>query len=299
MNFHKYLLPILILAGFSGCSFFENADPSKEKAEERQEQPIQEDAAKFEESAEGSVKSEERQDQSIQEDATKSEESSMESKPPNGNSKESPGKISGSYYQSRDYSNLYGMEGFDRELLDMHFTLYHGYVKTINSLMSRLSELEKEGRGRSLDFDAISRRLGWEYDGMVLHEYYFENLGGSGKLDDEFLIYHEIVKEFGSFQKWKEDFVNTAMLRGPGWSILYRGPRDGQLINVWITEHDTGHLAGGQPLLVLDMWEHSYLTQYKLNKGEYIDAFFRNINWNSVNQRLIDVSQQEKTAEDE
>lgn len=189
-------------------------------------------------------------------------------------------------YKVKDYSHLLGMEGFSNRLLKNHFTLYEGYVKNTNLLLSTLEELIAEGKGSTPEYAELKRRLGWEYDGMRLHEYYFANLGGNGEVDDECHLVERIEANFGSLALWQADFIATGMMRGIGWAVLYRDNATGRLINFWINEHDTGHPSGGSALLVMDVWEHAYMLDYGLNRHDYIDAFFRNLDWNIVDQRL-------------
>lgn len=187
-------------------------------------------------------------------------------------------------YQAKNYSYLLGMPGFSDQLLKMHFQLYQGYVKNTNLLLARLNELSTQGR-YELDYGALKRRLGWEFDGMRLHEFYFDNLGGKEGIASSSPLYRRIIKDFGSFEQWKRDFIATGMIRGIGWSVLYLDPKSGRLMNTWINEHDLGHLAGGNPLLIMDVFEHAYMPQYGLDRQKYIEAFFENINWNAVYQR--------------
>ena len=197
-------------------------------------------------------------------------------------------KASSSEYIPKDYSYLYGMPGFADALLKMHFQLYQGYVKNTNLLLSRLKELESQDHDQSYDYGALKRHLGWEWDGMRLHEFYFENLGGHEPLDKSTLLFQKIEKDFGSYEAWKKGFISTGLIRGIGWVILYRDPRTGRLFNTWIDEHDLGHLSGANPLLVMDVFEHAYITQYGLDRGRYINAFFDNIDWDKVAKRYAD-----------
>lgn len=201
-----------------------------------------------------------------------------------------PKPIIAAEYTAKDYSYLFGMPGFSDALLKMHFQLYQGYVKNTNLLLSRFKELELQDRELSYDYGALKRRLGWEWDGMRLHEFYFENLGGKDLLDKSDLLYLRIIKDFGTYDAWKKSFVSTGMIRGIGWVILYRDPQTGRLFNTWINEHDLGHLSGGEPLLVMDVFEHAYITQYGLDRGKYINAFFDNIDWAKVSKRYHDAN---------
>jgi superoxide dismutase, Fe-Mn family len=189
-------------------------------------------------------------------------------------------------YVAKDYSNLIGMEGFSKDLLTMHFKLYQGYVKNTNALNKKIAQMVAEERDRTLDFAGLKRMYGWEFDGMRLHEYYFDNLGGNGEIDSESDLYKAIAKQYGSYDKWKKDFEATGLIKGIGWAVLYKDPHTGRLTNVWINEHDLGHLAGAKPLLIMDVFEHAYITEYGLDRGKYIQAFFKNIDWGVVQKRF-------------
>lgn len=189
-------------------------------------------------------------------------------------------------YKAKDYSNLLGMPGFSDNALKTHFTLYQGYVKNANLVLSILREYASDGKERTPQFGAIQRRLGWELDGMKLHEMYFGNMGGSGTPDQNSALYKEIVSQFGSYAAWKKDFESTGMMRGIGWSVLYRDPTDGRLMNMWINEHATGHLADGDIILPMDVWEHAYMLDYGIDRQAYIDAFFENIAWKVSEDRF-------------
>ena len=195
--------------------------------------------------------------------------------------------ISNRPFAAKDFSHLFGMRGFSDKALSIHFCLYQGYVGMTNAFLERLALLGKEGRWNALEFAECKRHLGWEYDGMRLHELFFENLGGEGThLDQNGTLYQEIEAAFGSFACWESDFKATGVMRGIGWVILYRDPLSGRLTNMWIEEHSLGHLAGGTPLLVMDVWEHAYFPDYDANRKAYIEAFFQNIHWPTVEGRL-------------
>lgn len=189
-------------------------------------------------------------------------------------------------YEARDFSNLIGMAGFSETLLKNHFTLYQGYVKNTNLLLEKLEAILKAGDDRSPEYAELKRRLGFEFNGMRLHELYFGNLGGSGELDSGSALRKRIEQDFGSFDNWKKDFISTGSMRGVGWTVLYQDPETGSLMNCWVNEHHVNHLAGCLPILVMDVWEHAFLTDYQLNRAGYIDAFFQNVNWSAAAQRL-------------
>ncbi|GAF82725.1 unnamed protein product [marine sediment metagenome] len=189
-------------------------------------------------------------------------------------------------YTAKDYSGLIGLEGFSETLLNNHFTLYQGYVTNTNKLVDSLAAMLKEGKMATPEYAELKRRMGFEFNGMRLHEYYFENLGGKGALDKSGKLGKKLAEEFGSYGDWEKDFRATATMRGIGWAILYQDNLNGMLLNQWINEHETGHLAGCTPLLVLDVFEHAFMIDYGLKRADYIEAFFKNVNWGVVESRL-------------
>jgi superoxide dismutase, Fe-Mn family len=189
-------------------------------------------------------------------------------------------------YEAKDYSKLLGMQGFSDTLLNNHFTLYKGYVTNTNKVLDTLAAMVKEGKTGAYEFAELKRRLGWEFNGMRLHEYYFENLGGKASLDQVGKLGKLIAANFGNYDTWLQDFKATAAMRGIGWAILYQDVTGGKLFNQWINEHDGGHPAGCQPLLVLDVFEHAYMIDYQLKRADYLEAFIKNINWTATESRI-------------
>ncbi len=190
-------------------------------------------------------------------------------------------------YNAKDYNRLLGMEGFSDNLLKNHFTLYQGYVTNTNRLIDTLNQLLKEGKTTTPEYAELKRRFGWEFNGMRLHEYYFENLGGKGELNRAGKLYQKLVESFGSFEAWEKDFKATGTMRGIGWVILYQDIPSGKFINFWINEHDVGHPSGGMPILIMDVFEHAFMIDYGLKRADYIEAFFKNIHWEEVEKRLL------------
>jgi len=189
-------------------------------------------------------------------------------------------------YTAKDYKSLIGMKGFSDTLLNNHFTLYQGYVTNTNKVLDTLAAMLKDGKVGTPEYAELKRRLGWEFNGMRLHELYFENLGGKGGLNRAGKLGKKLADEFGSYENWEKDFRGTGTMRGIGWTILYQDNLTGKLINQWINEHDTGHPAGCTPILVLDVFEHAFMIDYGLKRADYIEAFFNNINWGVAEARL-------------
>jgi Fe-Mn family superoxide dismutase len=189
-------------------------------------------------------------------------------------------------YTAKDYKSLIGMKGFSDTLLNNHFTLYQGYVTNTNKVLDTLAAMLKDGKVGTPEYAELKRRLGWEFNGMRLHELYFENLGGKAPLNRSGKLGKKLAEEFGSYENWEKDFRGTGTMRGIGWTILYQDNLTGRLINQWINEHDTGHPAGCTPILVLDVFEHAFMIDYGLKRADYIEAFFNNINWGAAEARL-------------
>lgn len=189
-------------------------------------------------------------------------------------------------YEAKDYGRLIGMEGFSEQLLKNHFTLYQGYVTNTNKLFDTLAQMARDGKIATPEYAELKRRLGWEFNGMRLHELYFDNLGGKTALDRGGRLAGRLATEFGSVEAWEADFKGTGAMRGIGWTILYEDPSTKRLFNQWINEHDVGHPAGCNPLLVLDVFEHAFMIDYGLKRADYLAAFMKNIRWEAVEGRL-------------
>ncbi len=189
-------------------------------------------------------------------------------------------------YATKDYSSLLGMKGFSETLLKNHFTLYQGYVTNTNKAADALAQMLKDGKTAVPEFAELKRRFGWEFNGMRLHELYFENLKGGNAMDKTGRLAKKLEKDFGGVDAWEKDFRATGAMRGIGWVALYHDAAGDRLYNCWINEHDVAHLAGCTPVLIMDVFEHAYMTDYQLKRADYIEAFFSNINWKTVESRL-------------
>ena len=195
-------------------------------------------------------------------------------------------------YQARQFS-LSNLKGISDQTLEMHFKLYEGYVKETNKLNEKIAEFVKDAKvdqDEFAEYSELTRRLGFEYNGMVLHEYYFDNMksgGGIGDPEKSSKFVKAAESTFGSYDIWKADFVGIGKMRGVGWAICNQNPANGRISNHWITLHETGNVAGFNPILVMDVWEHAFLLDYKpAERPKYIEAFFSNIDWAAVEKRL-------------
>ncbi len=188
-------------------------------------------------------------------------------------------------YEAISHKDLIGIKGLSEELLKNHFSLYEGYVKATNHVLEHLQAEDDD-----TIYGELKRRLGWEFDGMRLHEYYFDNLksGGSEKNINSDLHKH-LAAQFGSIENWEKDFRRVCATRGIGWAILYYDKSQDRLFNCWIGEHDEGHLVGCVPVVVCDCFEHAYMLDYGTKRADYIDLFFTNLDWSVAQERFEQV----------
>lgn len=191
-------------------------------------------------------------------------------------------------YEVKDFKHLLGTKGFSDNLLTTHFGLYEGYVKNTNALSEQLKNLLESGQTGPGEYAELKRRFGWEFNGMRLHELYFGNMSRERKtLSENATVFNLIRENYGSVETWKKDFVATGALRGIGWAILAYDQTAGQAFNVWINEHDVGHLAGATPLLVMDVFEHAFVLDYGMKRADYITNFMGSVDWEEVENRFV------------
>ncbi|MBN2094207.1 MAG: superoxide dismutase [Candidatus Zambryskibacteria bacterium] len=171
--------------------------------------------------------------------------------------------------------NLPKLKGISEKTIEEHLKLYAGYVKNTNTV------LEKE-----------NPKLGFEFDGMRNHEYYFSALeNGPRDLKEDNELKKKIEKDFRIFNEWLEKFKNMAITRGIGWAMLYYDKKTDQLLNAWVDEHHIGQLATCEIIVALDMWEHAFVADYKPSgKKDYINDFFDNLNWSVVEQNFANAT---------
>jgi Fe-Mn family superoxide dismutase len=194
-------------------------------------------------------------------------------------------------YTPRDFSKVRGLSGISDKQVEEHLKLYEGYVKRTNGLTEKLSAMCNEGKASGADpvFAELTRRMGFEYNGMILHEYYFSNLkpGAQAEAPSGGKLRTAVEQSFGKYDTWLTDFRSIATMPGVGWVVLYQDPSTGWLSNHWITLHNDGNPAGYTPILVMDGWEHAFMRDYlATERAKYVDAFFKNIDWESCEKRL-------------
>lgn len=194
-------------------------------------------------------------------------------------------------YKVQSFDHLVGLDGISDAQIAEHLTLYEGYVKQVNTLNEQIAEMLGRGKasGTNPEFAEITRRLGFEYNGMILHEYYFENLrrAAEPRPSAGSALAQALEQSFGAIEPWQTDFQAIGEMRGVGWEILFEDPVTDRLSNHWITLRQEGIPAGFKPLLVMDVWEHAFMRDYEATeRKKYVEAFFRNIDWALVDRRL-------------
>jgi superoxide dismutase, Fe-Mn family len=192
-------------------------------------------------------------------------------------------------YTAMQFPQLKGLKGISDDVLASHFKLYEGYVNRTNKLTELLSGMQARGEagGANPAYAEMTRRMGFEYNGMVLHEYYFGNMkpGANGTPGGK--LKQAMEQSFGSYENWLADFKAVGTSPGVGWAITFQDPKTGWLSNHWVTLHNDGNIAGYTPIIVMDAWEHAFVPDYKpFERAKYVDAYFQNIDWEACEARL-------------
>lgn len=185
-------------------------------------------------------------------------------------------------YKIKDFNHLLGLPGLSDVLLTNHFALYEGYVKNTNILLELLDSKEPGAP----EYSELQRRFGWEWNGMRLHELYFGNMTKEAAPLPDGPLKEKMISIYGSIENWQKNFLAVGAMRGIGWVVLTHDTETGELFNVWINEHDGGHLAGTTPLLVMDVFEHAFALDYGIKRADYLAVFIKSIDWKAVESRL-------------
>ena len=173
------------------------------------------------------------------------------------------------------------IKGLSEKLLTSHYeNNYSGAVKRLNAITAQLAGLDF-ATAPVFVVNGLKREELIAANSMIIHELYFDGLGGEGEPKDA--LAEQIAKDFGSLARWKAEFsaVGKALGGGSGWVMLAWSPHDKKLINTWANDH-TMTLAGGRPILALDMFEHAYAMDYGAKAAGYVDAFMQQIRWDNV-----------------
>jgi Fe-Mn family superoxide dismutase len=173
------------------------------------------------------------------------------------------------------------VKGISEKVLVSHYeNNYVGAVKRLNAIGAQLAELDF-AKAPNFMVNGLKREELIAANSMILHEIYFDSLGGGGT--PRGTLVDAITRDFGSLDRWRTEFsaMGKAQGGGSGWVILAYSPRDKRLVNQWAADHTTT-LAGGRPVLVLDMYEHAYHMDYGAAAARYVDAFMEAIRWDNA-----------------
>ena len=190
-------------------------------------------------------------------------------------------------FTAKDYTALKGLQAISDEQVTVHLALYNGYVTRSNKLAEQLEAMLGDGKSATAEYQELKRRAGWENNGVILHELYFDNLAPGGKGNGgESRFGQAVAKQYGGFDTWKADMLGVAKMPGVGWAVTYFDPSRKGFDNFWIDRHDVGHPAGYVPVVVLDLWEHAWSVYLKpTERAKYLEDFFANVSWAAVDKR--------------
>jgi Fe-Mn family superoxide dismutase len=183
--------------------------------------------------------------------------------------------------------NIGELKGISQKNIEEHLKLYAGYVSNSNNILEKLDEMYNSTSGDTYNYAELHRRFSFEYNGMRNHEIFFSSLEDeSTEPNQDSNLYKKITEEWGDFNIWFGNFKQVAKTRGVGWAVLSYDKENDKLITHWIDEQHLGQLNNTTPILMIDMWEHSFVADYQPSgKGEYIEDFFANLNWGVVEKR--------------
>jgi Fe-Mn family superoxide dismutase len=177
------------------------------------------------------------------------------------------------------------LKGISKEVVTWHHDTHHkGYVDKRNEIEEKLKSADRSSANANYsEYGELKRRETFNASGMILHEIYWDVMGGDGKIDENLSVVKKIKEDFVSLNAWQEDFVACAKA-SLGWTILCYDPSDGKLHNYLCDFHNNGAVWGAIPLLPIDVWEHAYYRDYGPKRPGYVDAFLENVNWSKVDE---------------
>ena len=178
---------------------------------------------------------------------------------------------------------------YDEQTLNIHYNkLYTGYVDNTNKTEEKLRIARETNNFENIK--CLEKDLTFFGSGVILHELFFENMGPAIPTSPDVNLMNHIIKDFGSFDIFKRQFTESSkVVEASGWNLLVWVPRFKKLEIIQCEKHQNLTLWGCKPLLVLDMWEHSYFLQYNEKRADYINAFWNIVNWNVVNKRFENI----------
>ncbi len=188
-------------------------------------------------------------------------------------------------YEAKKFA-LPELKGLSQKQIEAHLALYEGYVKHVNLIIDQIAKLKEAGADPYVIAE-LRRRLGFEFDGMRMHEYYFSQFEGEKGGDPASGLAKAAAEKYGSGEAFLAHIREVAGTRGIGWVVVYYDPAGKTLHTAFVGDHELGQLAGLPVLLALDLWEHAFMVDYlPSEKKSYIDAFFDNLNWSVIENRF-------------
>ncbi|HCC84005.1 TPA: superoxide dismutase [Candidatus Uhrbacteria bacterium] len=189
--------------------------------------------------------------------------------------------------------NLPELTGLSAKQIEVHLKLYAGYVKNVNAVKAKIAEYMVDSTANALAVAELTRRFGFEFNGMRLHELYFEALGGNGIPAPSNSpiagggLCEALVAQYGSVENWLAEFKAMGVMRGIGWVLLTYDEKGQVFHNVWVSDHELGHLADTKIIIAMDVWEHAFMVDYvPAQKADYVSAFLANLKWDVVESRF-------------
>ncbi len=190
-------------------------------------------------------------------------------------------------YMQRNF-NINPLDGISEKQIYIHLGLYSGYVKHVNLIREEIANLAKNKEANAYTISELRRRFSFEFNGMRMHEYYFEQFENNPTKQNENSTLAKLASvKYGSYDAFISHIREVASSRGIGWTIVYIDDITNTLHTVFVSDHEIGQLVGLRVVLTLDLWEHAFMMDYiPAEKTKYIDAFFKNINWHTIEKRI-------------
>lgn len=186
-------------------------------------------------------------------------------------------------YEAKTFA-LGELDGLSAKQIEEHLKLYAGYVKNTNLLMEKVKTHMQNSEAMAVELSELTRRMGFEWNGMRLHEVYFSQFEKGG--EESTKLADALTAQYGSLEAWKNQVSAMGVMRGIGWVLLINDKETGNLHTIWVSDHEYGHLAGTDIVFAMDVWEHAYTVDFApTQRAAYIQAFWKNVNWNKVEAR--------------
>lgn len=186
-------------------------------------------------------------------------------------------------YEAKTFT-LGELDGLSAKQIEEHLKLYAGYVKNTNLLMEKIETHKQNSEAMAIELSELTRRMGFEWNGMRLHEVYFSQFEKGG--EESTKLSEALAAQYGSLETWKNQVSAMGVMRGIGWVLLINDKETGNLHTIWVSDHEYGHLAGTDVVFAMDVWEHAYTVDFApTQRAAYIQAFWKNVNWNKVEVR--------------